>query len=97
MKVTPMLSAPHLLPSLLRAVRENAGLSQEELAAKCGTSQSGVARWESGKRPIVETTLEKVADALSMSVEDLLTEGLKALRKQRKEAGHHGHEPDRTA
>lgn len=34
---------------LIREARRRAGLSQAALAARAGTTQSGIARWESGR------------------------------------------------
>lgn len=34
---------------LIREARRRAGLSQAALAARAGTAQSGIARWESGR------------------------------------------------
>lgn len=47
------------------------GLSQQELAELCGTTQSAIARLESGGRPPRIDTLLKIADALDceLSVE----------------------------
>ena len=51
------------LASAVIGARTRAGLTQVELAERMGTSQSAVARLESGKaRPSV-ATLEKLADA----------------------------------
>lgn len=35
--------------TLIREARRRAGLSQADLAARAGTAQSGIARWESGR------------------------------------------------
>jgi ribosome-binding protein aMBF1 (putative translation factor) len=40
------------------------GLSQQDLAGLCGTTQSAIARLESGGRPPRIDTLLKIADAL---------------------------------
>jgi transcriptional regulator with XRE-family HTH domain len=37
---------------LIREARRRAGLTQAELAAGAGTSQSGIARWESGRTAV---------------------------------------------
>lgn len=48
--------------------RIKAGLSQEQLAAKMGTSQPAVARLESGHKPSLKT-LQRYAEALGMKVD----------------------------
>jgi ribosome-binding protein aMBF1 (putative translation factor) len=45
------------------AARAHAGLTQEELASRMGTSQSAIARLESGKSRPSTATLEKLAVA----------------------------------
>jgi transcriptional regulator with XRE-family HTH domain len=52
------------LASDLVAARLKAGLSQTEVAARMGTSQSAVARLESGDADIRLSTLERYAAAL---------------------------------
>jgi transcriptional regulator with XRE-family HTH domain len=37
---------------LIREARRRAGLTQAELAESAGTSQSGIARWESGRTAV---------------------------------------------
>jgi transcriptional regulator with XRE-family HTH domain len=37
---------------LIREARRRAGLTQAELATRAGTSQSGIARWESGRTAV---------------------------------------------
>ncbi|MBF0425642.1 MAG: helix-turn-helix transcriptional regulator [Magnetococcales bacterium] len=56
-----------LARKLLEA-RSNAGLSQQELARRMGTSQSAVARLESGHRPSIKS-LERYAEAVGMRLE----------------------------
>lgn len=48
----------------LIAARVRAGLSQVEVAARMGTTQSVVARLESGKRPPSMRTVERFAHAV---------------------------------
>jgi predicted transcriptional regulator len=48
----------------LIAARARAGLSQSEVARRMGTTQSVVARLESGKRPPSLRTVERFAQAL---------------------------------
>lgn len=37
---------------LIREARRRAGLTQAELATRAGTTQSGIARWESGRTAV---------------------------------------------
>lgn len=56
----------------LRSVREGAGLSQTELGRRTGIDQAVLSRLERGKhRPRVDT-LRRIANALGLSVPDLL-------------------------
>lgn len=48
----------------LIAARTRAGLSQEEVAQRMGTTQSVVARLESGKRPPSMRTVQRFAQAV---------------------------------
>lgn len=45
------------------------GLSQKELAEICGTTQSAIARIESGRRPPRVDTLDRIAKALDCELE----------------------------
>lgn len=56
----------------LKKYRENAGLSQCELAEKIGVSQAAVGMWESGKREPNFATLCKLADYFGVSVDAIL-------------------------
>ncbi|HVC22802.1 MAG TPA: helix-turn-helix domain-containing protein [Candidatus Dormibacteraeota bacterium] len=57
------------LASDLTARRVGLGLSQTEVAARMGTSQSAVARLESGSADIRLSTLERYAAALDQRLE----------------------------
>lgn len=48
----------------LVAARSRAGLTQEEVAERMGTTQSTVARLESGKRPPSLRTVQRYAQAV---------------------------------
>jgi ribosome-binding protein aMBF1 (putative translation factor) len=50
------------------AQRHARGVSQAELAALCGTTQSAIARLESGGRPPRIDTLLRIADALDCNL-----------------------------
>ncbi len=52
----------------LAARRQGAGLSQTEIAARMGTSQSAVARLESGEADVRASTLERYAAALGTEI-----------------------------
>ena len=55
--------------STLRAARRRAGLSQQELAARAGTSQATLSAYENGrKQPTVETFTRLLAAAASRLV-----------------------------
>lgn len=56
--------------SQARAWREYLGLTQEEVAARMGISQSALAQIEQASRPRI-TTLEKLAVALDIRLEQL--------------------------
>src|SRR5947199_7590368 len=57
------------LISALVARRQALGLSQTEVAARMGTSQSAVARIESGTADLRLTTVERYAAALGWQIE----------------------------
>lgn len=52
----------------LRTYRLRAGFSQQQLAEKLGTSQSQVARMESGKQDLQLSTMKKLAIALGITI-----------------------------
>lgn len=56
--------------SPMKAWREHLGLTQAEVASRLGVSQAAYAQTESAKRPR-KTTIERVAHAMHLSVEQL--------------------------
>lgn len=56
----------------LQLAREQAGWSQEQMAAKIGCSQSTLSNYEKGKRRIYLAQLEKIAEILNRPVEFFL-------------------------
>ncbi len=62
------------LATNIRERRQAAGLSQEDLAALTGLSQTWISRLEKGDgNPTIET-LMRVANALEINISDLLCE-----------------------
>jgi len=57
-----------LIEELVR-VRRESGLSQTEIAARMGTSQSAVARLEGGELDARLSTVERYAEALGRTVD----------------------------
>jgi ribosome-binding protein aMBF1 (putative translation factor) len=58
----------HELASRVRALRNERGLSQQELAKQVGTSQAAIARLELGGAEPRLGTLERIADALGVDL-----------------------------
>ena len=56
----------------LRAKRLDAGLKQEELAAKVGLSTNSISMIELGKREFLASEFARFAQALGVSVADLI-------------------------
>ncbi len=83
-KVRPKLGAH------LAALRVNAGLSQEELAQRVGVLQQTIAFWEQSNRPPRSDILVKLADALSVSVDTLLSETDVTMVAAKKKGGPDG-------
>lgn len=55
----------------IKELREKAGLTQEQLAEKIGTTQSAVALWETGRRAPMAAKLPKLAEVLGCGIADL--------------------------
>lgn len=58
-----------LIGRRLQLAREEAGLSQEQLAARLGCSQSTLSNYEKGKRRLYLAQLEKIARVLNKPLE----------------------------
>lgn len=59
----------------LAELRKDAGLSQYELARYVGVPQANIAFWERSEKPPRSEVLPKMAEALGVTVEDLLIVG----------------------
>ncbi len=58
---------------LLKQAREQAGLSQEELAKRLGTKKTAISRIENHAQDIKLSTIQKMARALGKNLEVRLT------------------------
>ena len=58
--------------SLIKAWREYFGLTQKQLAERAGIKQPALARLETGKSTPRTSTLKKLADAMDLSIEQLI-------------------------
>ncbi len=61
------------LGSAIRSIRKEQGLSQEKLALHAEIDRSYIGRIERGDNNVAFLTLERVAAALDISVEELLS------------------------
>ena len=59
---------------LLKQAREEAGLTQEELATQVGTQKTAISRIENHAQDIKLSTIQKVAKALGKNLEITLSE-----------------------
>lgn len=57
------LEEPFALAAAIIRARDEAGLTQEQLAERMGTKQSVIARWEAGRLMPSSRTLRRVAEA----------------------------------
>ena len=65
-----------ILTENLRSLRQQMGLSQEELAELCGIHRTYVGSVERGERNVTLSTLEIFSKALKISVPNLLSKNL---------------------
>jgi DNA-binding XRE family transcriptional regulator len=63
----------HILRAMpmIRAWREHIGMTQKELAARMGVSQAAVAKLEKPSAKPRRATLEKIAEALGITIENI--------------------------
>lgn len=61
-----------------RALREEKGLSQRELAEQCGMAQNDISKLEGGRTNFGPERLSRLADALEVEVSDLVVQGSEA-------------------
>lgn len=72
--VKQFLGLNQVVASNLRRLRKELGISQEDLAEKCGLHRTYVGAIERSERNITLQTLEKLAESLGVSPQDLLKE-----------------------
>lgn len=56
----------------IRAIREKKKITQKELAEKMGVSRQAICMWETGKRELSLTTLNKLSEILSVPIHHLI-------------------------
>lgn len=61
-----------LVASNLKRLRKKLGISQEDFAEKCGLHRTYIGAIERSERNITLQTLEKIAESLGVSPQDLL-------------------------
>ena len=69
----------------LKELREKAGLTQEELGSRIGKTKTAISNIESGRNGARLSTLNLIAQALGVEVQDILSEA-----KSNAEPGSHG-------
>ena len=60
------------LSETLKAIRESAGLTQEELAEKIGVQRNTVWRWENNRATMKADMLQSIAKALNVDSEQIM-------------------------
>lgn len=58
----------------IKNIRVQQGLTQAELGRRCGMKDSAIRRYESGRGNPTEKTLRRIADALGVAIESLISE-----------------------
>jgi transcriptional regulator with XRE-family HTH domain len=65
---------PRAIHARILALRTEAGLSQEDLAAKVGVDKTAVSHWENGVSSPKGARLPAVASALGVTIDELFHE-----------------------
>lgn len=68
------------MKNMLTSLRRDAGLTQQELAKRAGTTKMTISRLENGKRKLTMEWARKLADVLNCSPYELYTPDLSKLR-----------------
>lgn len=87
------MTEPESIGRRIQEAREEAGLSQEELASRLGITQSALSNYELGKRRLHLSNLQKIAGALNRPLNCFL--GLEELEDETP-TGAPETPPDRT-
>lgn len=66
--------AKNIVGGNLKKIRQHLGITQEELALRCGLTQGYINFLENGKRGYTERSLEKIAIALGIQIHKLFEE-----------------------
>ena len=74
------------IPERLKEIRQNAGLTQEEVAEKIMVSRVTVSHWENGKSLPDIVSLISLSDLYSISLDELLKGDSKMTEKVKKDA-----------
>jgi transcriptional regulator with XRE-family HTH domain len=68
-----------LFAEIVRRRREHYGVTQGALAARLGISQPAISKLERGATPIGEDTMARIAEALGVSLPELLLQGIEEI------------------
>ena len=65
------MSDPREIGERIRGLRQERGMTQDELAGAVGVSRSAVAQWETGRAGQLTGNLARIADVLGVGLEHL--------------------------
>ena len=58
----------------IKKIRKEKGLTQKQLGEKLGVSQAAIGQFESGKQNLKIDTLHKIAEALNVAIQDIVSD-----------------------